>query len=59
MELQLETHKEAELYPIISECVLKTGSETTGSSYYGFTTESATQVRIDPEDDQNHVLSGK
>ena len=59
MKLQLERRKEAKLYPILSQCVLKTGNETSGSSCYGFTIKSAAQVRIDPEDDRNHVLSGK
>ena len=59
MKLQLERRKEVKLYPILSECVFHTGNETTESSYYEFTIESAAQVRIDPEDDQNHVLSGK
>ena len=59
MKLQLERCKEGQLYPILSECVLKTGNETTGSSCYGYTITNAAQVRIDPEDDRNHVLSDK
>ena len=59
MKLQLERRKEAKLYLILSKCGLNTGNETAGSSCYGFTIKSAAQVRIDPEDDRNHVLSGK
>ena len=59
MMLQLERRKEAKLYPILSKCVLKTGNETAGSSCYGFTIKIAAQVKVNPEDGQNHVLSGK
>ena len=50
MKLQLERRKEAKLYSILSKYVIKTGSETTGLTYYAFTTKSAAQVSIDPED---------